>query len=133
MKSSSNKKKKCCEQCEWRETNNTCIKDDCKCHTPPHVEERKDCTAFTEHDQMCDCGKETCWEEQLRLRVNFDKNPDREVCILFIHRLLSDTILSKNRVREEVESLRRTDETQMTADHVYDEALDDLLHSLGIE
>ncbi len=28
------------------------------------------------------------WEEQLRLRVRFDRNQDREVCILFIHRLL---------------------------------------------
>lgn len=44
---------------------------------------------MSEHDHWCDCGRPECWEEQLRLRVNFDKNQDREVCILFIHRLLT--------------------------------------------
>lgn len=49
----------------------------------------KECTALTNHENWCDCGKPECWEEQLRLRVRFDKNADREVCILFIHRLLA--------------------------------------------
>jgi hypothetical protein len=32
------------------------------------------------------------WEEELRLRINFDKNKDREVCILFIRSLLSSQL-----------------------------------------
>lgn len=55
--------------------------------TDTFVEVRK-CTAYTNHEHWCDCGQPTCWEEQLRLRVNFDKNQDREVAYLFIHRLL---------------------------------------------
>lgn len=49
----------------------------------------KQCTALTEHDHWCDCGSSDCWETQLRLRVSFDRNSDREVCILFIHQLLA--------------------------------------------
>ncbi len=33
-------------------------------------------------------------------------------------------------VREKVESMKRTDDTQMNDDHMYDEALDDLLKQL---
>ena len=33
-------------------------------------------------------------EEQLRLRVNFDKNADREVCILFIRRMIAEERLA---------------------------------------
>jgi len=33
-------------------------------------------------------------EEQLRLRVNFDKNADREVCILFIRRKIEEERLA---------------------------------------
>jgi hypothetical protein len=41
----------------------------------------------------CDClQKYEPWQEELRLRINFDKNQDREVCILFIkHRFLLRT------------------------------------------
>lgn len=48
----------------------------------------KKCTAYSEHDHWCDCGSSECWEEELRLKINFDNNVEREVCILFIHRLL---------------------------------------------
>ena len=51
--------------------------------------------------------KDWGFEEDLRLRVNFDKNQDREVCILFIRRLLSsrDTYWDKHeqKMYEEVE------------------------------
>ena len=53
------------------------------------LENKKECTALTDHTNWCDCGRDSCWEEQLRLRVNFDKNQDREICIRFIHRLLA--------------------------------------------
>ncbi len=56
------------------------------------VVEKKECTAMTNHENWCDCGRPECWEEQLRLRVRFDRNQDREVCYLFIHRLLSTTL-----------------------------------------
>lgn len=34
-------------------------------------------------------GEDWGFEEELRLKVNFDKNQDREVCILFIRRLIA--------------------------------------------
>lgn len=64
----------------------TCV---CRPTTGESEGEVKQCTSSAIHDNWCDCGRETCWEEELRLKVNFDKNSDREVCILFIHRLLS--------------------------------------------
>lgn len=36
-----------------------------------------------------------------------------------------------NEKREAIEELRRTDDTQMSHDHVYDEALDDVLSILN--
>lgn len=60
----------------------------CELVAPTTDTAEKKCTAFTNHDHWCDCGHPSCWEEELRLKVKFDKNADREVCILFVHRML---------------------------------------------
>ena len=67
------------------------------------MEERKECTAMTDHVNWCDCGRDTCWEEQLRLRVSFDNNQNRETCIRFIHRLMASALThDRARLVEEV-------------------------------
>jgi hypothetical protein len=45
---------------------------------------------------------------------------------------LEANFLPKSHVQAVVEELRRTDETQMSHDHVYDEALDDVLSRLNL-
>lgn len=66
---------------------------------------KKICTAWTEHQNWCDCGRDTCWEEQLRLRVSFDNNPNREVCILFIHRMMATAAKeAREKIVHDVES-----------------------------
>lgn len=86
----------------------------------------KECTASTNHDHWCDCGRQTCWEEQLRARVNFDKNQDREVAYLFIHRLLKEerTHLLED-IKKEIEELSKY------PDHGYENASDIITKYMG--
>lgn len=104
----------CCEKCAGNCLQGGCICKMtrlCPCHTPAPLKdsstgERKECTSWMKHDHWCDCGRETCWEEQLRLRVNFDKNQDREVAILFIHRVLSQAIKEeRGKLLKEIEAV----------------------------
>lgn len=52
--------------------------------------------------------KELSWQEDLRLKVGFDKNQDREVCILFIERMMQEaTLAERNRIIALVEGMRK--------------------------
>lgn len=71
------------------------------------------------------------WEEGLRLRVNFDKNQDREVCVLFIRNLL----LSQRQALVEKVTGMRKEKPVLIAENLearllvscYNEALDDII------
>ena len=79
----------------------------------------RECTAWDKHADWCDCGRPTCWEEQLRLRVQFDKNPDREACVLFIHRMMQTALQAERDswinqpANEHDERIRRAERTRL--------------------
>ena len=112
---------KCCYACEGAadgyakyEEDYGCQKKSCPCHTESPVSqcvEKKECTAMANHENRCDCGRPECWEEQLRIRVNFDKNQDREVAYLFIHRIISTTLSTLvKEMEEKMKEIPRTKE-----------------------
>ena len=79
----------------------------CECHTTFTYKSHGKC-CFILKPVVTPPTVENDWEEQLRLRVRFDRNQDREVCILFIerHRQMmyeKGRTETKNKIKEAIE------------------------------